>query len=535
MEPAMIARLRHVAAALAWAALATGCESIFGIGDLPLPGGDGGAQDASMTGDDGGQFDSGIDTGGSPLDGTSPTDGTSPNDGTSPTDGTSPNDGTAPTDGTSPTDSSSPTDSTPPADSPTSTDSPTWMDGAADSPSSDARPPIDSAMPPSDAGDSGLGCYANAPFTPVPWSPPSTFPDPVCNSAQIAAYLACFPNCATFRADANNASCLACIETDVGAAAHGPIITNGGQPIEVNFGGCVAHYDGHTTAGSCGYLENNANDCDRAECATCSDFANPQAGGATDQCVAAAFGVGGRCSADQVTQMCTNELADGGVAAPCGDLNTFLGAWCGAPCTPVAATIPPHGGAACAGTGTCFPHDETAFTPAWKPALGAHLGVCTPTQVSAFYTACLDTASTPTTCSAWTQNAANTTCFGCLYTDSAATSYGALIGYSQEVVANEAGCIALVEPCNQPCAEAIMEQFACEDAACGSTDCADPTTYSTCANQADSCTACSGYANAAACSSLITGAQHPAEAACNLNATTFQALYTSVATFICGT
>jgi hypothetical protein len=169
------------------------------------------------------------------------------------------------------------------------------------------------------------------------------------------------------------------------------------------------------------------------------------------------------------------------------------------------------------------------------PPLGAHLGRCSPTQVSGFYTACFDTTSTTTTCNAWMQDAANTTCLGCLYTDSTATSYGALIAYSGATFVNEAGCIALAEPCNEPCAQAISDLTACEDAACGSTFCADLTTYDACRSQADSCTSCSGYATATGCASLITGAQHPAEATCNLNATTFQAFYTSIATFMCGT
>jgi hypothetical protein len=233
---------------------------------------------------------------------------------------------------------------------------------------------------------------------------------------------------------------------------------------------------------------------------------------------------------------CPGELADGGVATACNDLNAFLGSWCGAACSAVALTPPPppHGGAACPGIGTCWPHDETAFTPTWVPPLGAHLGRCTPTQVSDFYTACLDPTATATTCSAWAQNAANTTCFGCLYTDSTATAYGALVGYSQAAFLNIPGCVALVEPCNQPCASTLSDLHACEDAACGSTLCADSTSYNTCANQADSCTSCSGYANSTSCFSLITGAQHPAEAACNLNATTFQPAYISVATLMCG-
>jgi hypothetical protein len=139
-----------------------------------------------------------------------------------------------------------------------------------------------------------------------------------------------------------------------------------------------------------------------------------------------------------------------------------------------------------------------------------------------------------TTCSTWTQSAANAKCFGCLYTDSTAASYGALVAYSEAVVVNTPGCIALAEPCNTQCAQAVSALYACEDDACGLGLCADFNSYSTCSNEADSCTSCGGYATAANCSSLITGAQHPAAATCNLAGTTFQPVYTSVATFMCG-
>jgi hypothetical protein len=388
-------------------------------------------------------------------------------------------------------------------------------------------------------GDSGpVGCYAAAAFTPVSWAPPASFPDPACTSAQIAAYLACFPNCATFRSDPNNAACLGCIETDVAAAAHGPVITSGGQPVEINFGGCQAHHDGNTAAGSCGNQENNANDCSSAECSACGDFASPQTGGPTARCQALAFGAGGACSADNAAPSCAGELADGGVAASCDNLGTFLGPWCGgSTCAAVSvAPLPATGGAACPqGTSlTCWPQDETLFSPTWVPPVGAHLNRCTPAQMSAFYTACLGPTATTITCSAWTQVAANTTCFGCLYTKSTAASYGALVEYSAAVVINTAGCVALAEPCNTQCARAVSAMYACEDSACGFGACTDFTSYSTCTSEADSCSACGGYANAANCSSLLTGAQHPAAATCNLAGTTFQAVYTSVASFMCG-
>jgi hypothetical protein len=478
-----------VAGLLAWAAFGTGCEGIFGIGELPLPN-DGGAQNQdSAAGESGPQNDASglVDRGGVLPDGTSPVDGPSTIDGPTP-------DGPAPTDGS-----------------------------GADSTGGDSGP---------------SGCYAATPFTAFPWAAPTPFPNPACTSAQIAGYLACFPNCNAFRSDPSNTACLGCIETDVSAAAHGPVITSGGAPVEVNFGGCQAHQDGNPSVGGCGNQDNNANDCASAECSACADFASPQPGGATAQCEALAFGSSGSCSADQVTPSCAAEVRDGGVAASCSNLGTFLAPWCGgSTCTEVSvAALPPSGGASCPqGTSpTCWPQDETLFSPTWVPPLGAHLNKCTPAQVSGFYTACLDTISTTTTCNAWTQSAANTTCFGCLYTGSTATSYGALIGYSQALVINTAGCIALAEPCNTPCAQAISAMYACEDDACGSTLCPDYATYSTCASEADSCTACGGYATAANCSSSITGAAHPAAAACNVAATTAQAAYTSVATFMCG-
>jgi hypothetical protein len=484
MEPAVSRRAGWFVGLLAWAACGTGCESIFGIGDLPLPN-DSGAQNQDGAVAEGGL----VDRGGVLPDVTSPVDGPST------------------------------------IDSPTPADGPAATDGSGN----------DSTT----GGDSGpSGCYAATPFTAVPWAPPSAFPDPACTSAQIAGYLACFPSCAAFRSDPNNAACLSCVETDVSAAAHGPVITSGGQPVEINFGGCQAHQDGNPSAGSCGNQANNANDCASVECSTCSDFASPQPGGATARCEALAFGASGSCSADQVTSSCSGELQDGGVAESCDNLGTFLASWCGgSTCTAVSAgAIPTSGGASCQqGTSpTCWPQDETLFSPTWVPALGAHLNKCTPTQVSSFYTACLDTTSTATTCNAWTQSAANTTCFGCLYTDSTAASYGALVAYSQALIVNQAGCIALAEPCNAQCAQAISAVTACEDDACGSILCPDYASYSTCASEADSCTACSGFATAANCVSMITGAGHPAAAACNLAATTAQAAYTSVATFMCG-
>jgi hypothetical protein len=213
-------------------------------------------------------------------------------------------------------------------------------------------------------------------------------------------------------------------------------------------------------------------------------------------------------------------------------------------CTPVnVATVPAQGGAACPGTtdsATCFPHDTTSFTPTWVEPVGAHTGLCTAAQISDFYAACEDTTTSTTAgCDAFKTNAANAACFGCLYTDSTAHRYGAIINYSAVGLdhINVAGCIALVEPCNQRCAAALLAQLQCENAACTSCD----TTvslddYNACSDEADQCSSCSGYATPPQCEAMLLGAQsaHPAVATCNINAANFHDFYMSVATLMCG-
>jgi hypothetical protein len=139
------------------------------------------------------------------------------------------------------------------------------------------------------------------------------------------AHVACFPSCSAF--DAANPTCAACIETDVNGVEFGPIITSAGTPIEVNFGGCEANLDGNKGAGSCGDQIDSFNACASQECGTCPDFANPQQGGMSQQCEANAFN-GGVCTPYNESPTCDAELVDGGVAAQCGNLNTFLGLWC---------------------------------------------------------------------------------------------------------------------------------------------------------------------------------------------------------------
>ncbi len=194
----------------------------------------------------------------------------------------------------------------------------------------------DSAVASFDAGFPS--CMGTAPFTPTPWAPPSPFGQGVCSTAQIAAYNTCSTSasgdCSAFRAASANGGCLACIETNVGAAQYGPIVTEtvdgGTAVVETNSGGCQAHFDGQTGAMSCGAMVNASNACFAAECSSCSDFASPTQGGPSEGCYYGTVLPGEPCGAFLVTTACANEPLQGGVAAQCGTtLLELLTGWCG--------------------------------------------------------------------------------------------------------------------------------------------------------------------------------------------------------------
>ncbi len=157
-----------------------------------------------------------------------------------------------------------------------------------------AELPLGSTEP--DAGgalDGSLdgGCYANSTFTPLPWAPPTSFGQGACTAAQVQAYVSCTNagSCASFRGDADeHRPRLGRLETDLAAPAHGPFVTQTGDAgvaiVEVNYGGCQAHFDGQDGATGCGAQFNANNDCFTQECEACSDFANPTQSGPTSAC-----------------------------------------------------------------------------------------------------------------------------------------------------------------------------------------------------------------------------------------------------------
>ncbi len=193
-------------------------------------------------------------------------------------------------------------------------------------------PPPEDASPP----DAGVGpnCNPNKPFTPVPWAPPTPFTKS-CTAQQISDYGTCLTSgdCSAFRATAANASCVSCLETDIGSAAHGPVVTviymGAVTPYEGNFGGCIANLDGNTSKFGCGASFNTYDDCYNSDCGGCADAKNPTPSGPTAMCQKAAFS-SGTCNSFAITGACSQEVTpDAGVASRCDSVQGLLGTWCG--------------------------------------------------------------------------------------------------------------------------------------------------------------------------------------------------------------
>jgi hypothetical protein len=95
--------------------------------------------------------------------------------------------------------------------------------------------------------------------------------------------------------------------------------------------------------------------------------------------------------------------------------------------------------------GPCVPTPFDAGTFAFIPP-NAPRSSCASSQVLAYYDACFAGSSTTTACDAFTGDAANASCIGCVLTPQSASSYGAIVGLSNNTIRpNIEGCIALTD------------------------------------------------------------------------------------------
>jgi hypothetical protein len=203
-----------------------------------------------------------------------------------------------------------------------------------DSRAEDSEPSRD-ANPDAGIADANVGvsCDPDAAFAPLPWAPPTPF-TVACSSSQLAAYNSCYEVatagfCFSFRNESGNAACLACLESRIGAAAGGPVVTEGQGPtitgVETNWGGCAANLDGVKTSGGCGAKFNVYASCLQNVCGGCAgaDAASPSKTSPYYICASAAVS-GGSCTDETLTMGCYEEVV------ACGpQFLDLIERWCG--------------------------------------------------------------------------------------------------------------------------------------------------------------------------------------------------------------
>jgi hypothetical protein len=178
---------------------------------------------------------------------------------------------------------------------------------------------------------------------------------------------------------------------------------------------------------------------------------------------------------------------------------------------------------------TCSPSDVNQADLTWTPPRAINPTGCSDAQIAGYYAACLNGGSG---CSTFEGAANNTACVKCINSLSTDSAYGPLIAVPNNVVyANIGGCIALTtgDVSSTGCGAKAWEASECEDKAC-SDNCAGAqfADYQKCTNAAASGT-CANEVKAE-CDLSDAGSV----AACNLNASTFQDLYTAITTVFCG-
>jgi hypothetical protein len=186
----------------------------------------------------------------------------------------------------------------------------------------------------------------------------------------------------------------------------------------------------------------------------------------------------------------------------------------------------------------CTPGDVGGFTPVWRPPSGAHQSACTSRQISDYYDACLAPSATKATCARFggDASAADHACAACLVTKAASAALGPVVLWTSSVEIDFAGCLALVDPASDACAEAYQADVECTHAACDGacppvTDAASAQTYASSLEAANTA-ACAPYAAAARCA--FDAADGGDAAKCLFAGTTFAELYAAIAPLFCG-
>jgi len=192
--------------------------------------------------------------------------------------------------------------------------------------------------------------------------------------------------------------------------------------------------------------------------------------------------------------------------------------------------------ASCAAGGAgCAPGAVASFQPAWRPPTGLHQAKCADTDVATIVGCVFDPQADQATCASFVQ--AHQACNDCLFTPVTASAYGPLVVQANRLTTlNTGGCVALLEPCNLACGQAMTALQACTEAACAPscpvTDGASAQALTACQETASAC-GCASYRDARSCFDAIAGRAGPA-AVCEQPAAPFAQQAVTLGKLFCG-
>ncbi len=188
----------------------------------------------------------------------------------------------------------------------------------------------------------------------------------------------------------------------------------------------------------------------------------------------------------------------------------------------------------------CDPGSTASFSPSWQPPEAWKQSVCTTTQISGFYAACLTPPISAQTCQGFVQQNAN--CASCLQSQETDATAAAVVWHEQMKywTVNVAGCIAqaMGDPSASGCGATYAAAISCRQASCNACwEAAQGSTvtfqqFSDCESQAG-VTTCQTYASAVPtkCGNLESG---PAAVCMPKSSATAQDAYMQIAPLFCG-
>jgi hypothetical protein len=153
----------------------------------------------------------------------------------------------------------------------------------------------------------------------------------------------------------------------------------------------------------------------------------------------------------------------------------------------------------------CIP-STTGFQPTYKPPSAAHQGKCWPELLMEYRRRCWD--RNDPGCDQLRSTPEGRACLECIFTPQDAPAYGPFVDYGVAgATLNTGGCIALLEPCNEACANDYAARNDCLKRACAGCTLGD--NFHDCWAAAEACD-CRSYAEKKECADLLVGPSHPA-------------------------